>query len=304
LSIALVGASVRLLPWLLAPEIPLVLCWPFARALFAVGAEAAILIGLPLGVAIAASRFVARGEARALLALGARPARILAAGLGSVALLGVGHVLLLGTASYEAPGRFAAALLEQGRRSCAEDQRSRAVEVPLLRVAWLCQPGRAPRLVGTVPALRSEVWFTALSMQPNAQLDSVELHDARVGMRARGALPAVDVKARYARIQGLPRWGRPARLPPTLRAAFIASIAWLIAAATGGAILRAAIAHPMVASAMGGGAGLAALVALQAVDRSEGPLALYALVAAMAVLPAAGGALATRAGRVARGRAE
>ena len=65
---ALVGAAVRLLPWMLDPTIPGALLAPFARSLAAVAVEAAILTGWPVGWAVAAQRLVERGEARARIA--------------------------------------------------------------------------------------------------------------------------------------------------------------------------------------------------------------------------------------------
>ncbi|MFO0571355.1 MAG: hypothetical protein U0263_37345 [Polyangiaceae bacterium] len=72
----LAAGLVRLLPWLVSPEVPLDVSLPFARALGAGATEMAFLIGAPLGTALAVARFVERGEARALHALGVTPARI------------------------------------------------------------------------------------------------------------------------------------------------------------------------------------------------------------------------------------
>ena len=46
---ALVGAAVRLLPWVLDPSIPWATLAPFARSLLAVAVEAAVLTGWPVG---------------------------------------------------------------------------------------------------------------------------------------------------------------------------------------------------------------------------------------------------------------
>src|SRR5512143_2958280 len=73
LALACSGGLVRLLPWLLAPEVPFEVTLPFARALGASATETAFLFGVPLGFGLAAASFVERGEARALAALGASP---------------------------------------------------------------------------------------------------------------------------------------------------------------------------------------------------------------------------------------
>ncbi|HEY5241342.1 MAG TPA: hypothetical protein VIJ22_07750, partial [Polyangiaceae bacterium] len=60
-AIALVGVvagAVRLMPWLLDPAVPWRVAAPFARGLAAVAFEAALLVGWPVGWALAACRFV------------------------------------------------------------------------------------------------------------------------------------------------------------------------------------------------------------------------------------------------------
>ena len=74
--IALVGllaGAVRVLPWLLAPAVPWRVAEPFARGLVAVSFEAALLVGWPIGWALACFRFVEGGEARVLQTLGQPP---------------------------------------------------------------------------------------------------------------------------------------------------------------------------------------------------------------------------------------
>src|SRR4051794_40144727 len=72
---ALVGAAVRLLPWVLDPTIPWATLAPFARSLLAVAVEAAVLTGWPVGWALASARLVERGEAGVLASLGEPPWR-------------------------------------------------------------------------------------------------------------------------------------------------------------------------------------------------------------------------------------
>src|SRR5215469_9509650 len=76
LAIALAGfvaGAVRVLPWLLDPAVPWPTAAPFARGLAAVAIEAALLVGWPVGWALACFRYVESGEARVLLTLGERP---------------------------------------------------------------------------------------------------------------------------------------------------------------------------------------------------------------------------------------
>jgi hypothetical protein len=51
LVIALFAGLVRLLPWMLASELPWGVVWPFAQALGAVALETSLLVGVPAGAA-------------------------------------------------------------------------------------------------------------------------------------------------------------------------------------------------------------------------------------------------------------
>jgi len=222
------AGAVRLLPWLLAPEVPLEVCWPFARALGAVAVETAFLIGLPLGFAIAAGDFVRAGEARALLSLGATPLR-LAASSGKAALLlalGAYAASVAWGAEASTPGRFAARLLDEGRLSCVRARTARSVLVPMLGVSWVCFPGSRPRVTGALPGSAGQAWFSAASLKPSDDLRLLELRDLRLLARD-PAQPASDkplfsLRVASASIGGLSPWGRPASLPLPIRAALVA----------------------------------------------------------------------------------
>src|SRR6186713_2206673 len=54
LLVGVAAALVRLLPWLLSPDVPLPVALPFAKALLAVAFEAAFFVGVPAGCALGA----------------------------------------------------------------------------------------------------------------------------------------------------------------------------------------------------------------------------------------------------------
>src|SRR5437660_175150 len=70
---ALFAGAVRILPWVLDPSVPMRVALPFARGVAELAIEAAILVGWPIGWALAAHRFAERGEARAMMLLGESP---------------------------------------------------------------------------------------------------------------------------------------------------------------------------------------------------------------------------------------
>lgn len=287
LGAALVGASVRLLPWVLDPAIAWATLAPFAKSLLAVAFEAALMTGWPVGWALATQRLVDRGEARVLASLGEPPPRtVLRLGPQAAAfgLVLIAASLAMGREAV-APGRVVNALLAEGHASCMHDAPA-TKGVPFVAVTWLCERGSA-RVVGRAPI--GDVVFTADDARVSDDLRRIELE------RARLALPAADSKVRIRVdslvLRGLAPWARASSLPPLLRALVV-----LLSALGGGAAAAIAILRPSrrriggVAAAVIGAAGpLAALVTLRALElrvpeKQPGAwLVLFALVPLAAV---------------------
>jgi hypothetical protein len=275
LTIACAGGCVRVLPWVLAREVPFALIVPFAHVLASRGLELSVLVGLPTGIAIAAALFVERGEARALHALGAGPSALVA-GLVPLGLLAImASALLAGVAEAPPPGRFAAGLLEAGRSACADEAAPRRVDVPLLSLAWLCfEP--VPRLVGAVPGLHGGFWFTGRALRPESELHALRIEDLRFVGAVSGLKLALH--ANDARLSGLPGWGHSRRVDGTVRGALVGVVAVVTALCSAWAIVRAAIAQPLWAVAASGAASLLALAAIRFLDGNGARAPLYGLI--------------------------
>jgi hypothetical protein len=275
LAIGCASGFVRILPWLLARQVPFALILPFGRVLASRGLEVSILVGLPTGIAIAAALFVERGEARSLQALGVRPIALVGAlvplGLAAVAA----SVLVAGAAEAPAPGRLAAGLLDAGRNACANARASRRVDVPLLSLAWLCFE-RGPRLAGAVPGLHGGFWFTGSDLRPESELRAVQIEDLRLVGALSGLRLALH--ARDARLSGLPGWGHSRRVDGPLRGVIVGAAALVTALCSAWAIVRAAISHPLWAVAAAGAASLVALAAIRFLDGKGAVAAVYPLV--------------------------
>lgn len=275
LTIGLSGGLVRLLPWLVAPEVPWRLCVPFGRLLLGTAVEVAVLVGMPLGVALGASTFVERGEARALASLGVSVERLVlplaAPGLVVVAL----YVAVASTADPEPPGRLAARLIAAGRMSCERGSASQRIDVPLVALTWLCLSER-PRLAGRVPGLGDRAWFTASDLAPTAELGSVSLTDLRFA--AQIGSHVLTLRAEDAKVSGLPRWGRPLSLSGAARGLVIGAGALGAALAAAWVVVRRSLASPLAATALAGIGALSMLFVLRKADaRAFSPFA-YALV--------------------------
>jgi len=290
LGIALAAALVRLLPWLLAPDVPFDVSLPFAKALAAVAAETAFLVGVPMGYALAAALFVERGEARALFALGASPRQIVMSS-GSVAAVLAAATFLTSIAwgpEANTPGRFANQLILRGRASCRKASRPRSALVPLVGVTWLCFPGVEPRVSGPLPGSAHGAWFTAAELRASSNLRSFRLRDLRLAVRTspsgagapRATEQTRDADAKlhadsalrlhvaHARISGLAAWGRPPELPTRVRAGMISAggaslgllLAWLV--------LRLGLGSRLGAATFATTSSLVALAVLQGLDQS------------------------------------
>jgi hypothetical protein len=292
LGVALVAGGVRLLPLFFAARVPMRLLPVLARAVLGVAFETALFVAPPIGWALAASRLVERGEARALFAIGVRPAGIVveawpaAAGLAGAAALAAA---LWGTEA-SAPGRAVRELIAEARTACTSSVPPAVVDVPVLAASWVCLAGEPPRLVGAAPAGRAGA-FTATSLGVTDDLRAFEATDFDLLVPASDALPEVRVHARDASLRGLAPIGRASNLRPWLRAILLAASAAMLAAVAGGIALALAVRSRAIALALGAVGPLASLLVFSALERAPSPAVAYAAV------PAAGlGALLLAAG--------
>jgi hypothetical protein len=299
---ALVGAAVRLLPWVLDPTIPWATLAPFARSLLAVAVEAAVLTGWPVGWALAAARLVERGEARVLASLGERPShtllRLAPQAAVFVALLACTSVALGRDAA--APGRIVGALLAEGRAACEVPVEPPATHaVPFVSATWLCARDAAPRLVGRTPI--GGLVFTAAGASVSDDLRRIDLADARLAVAA-GTKDEANLTFRVhvgtLTLRGLAPFAQASSLPPWLRALVVTTSGLAAASAAVFALLelRRRRVGTVAAVAIGAAGPLAALGALRGLElrvpevASGGWLFAFVLVPIAAVLAVAAAA--------------
>ncbi len=301
LGAALVGALIRLLPWMLDPTIAWSTLAPFAKSLLAVAVEAALLTGWPVGWALATQRLVERGEARVLASLGESPTRTIARLVPQAWLFGsvlVLSSLVLGREA-AAPGRVVNALLDEGRASCVDGATH---GIPFVSVTWLCPTADGaqdkPRLVGRAPI--GNVVFTADDAKVSDDLRRIELAGARLALPTGSDASNVRVRVRVDALvlRGLAPWARASSLPPALRAVVVTGSAIAAGWAAAAVILRPRRRRVggVAAAAIGASGPLAALATLRALElrvpetSPGGWLLLFALVplaALIAVITAA-----------------
>ncbi len=304
--LALVAAAVRLLPWALDPAIRWATLGPFARSLFAVAAEAAVLVGWPIGWSLAAAQSVERGEAGMLASLGERPLQTAM----RLAPQGILFALVLGAASLvlgrdaAAPGRVVGALVADGGNACARPpdvlSTSPATHaVPFMAAAWLCAPS-GPLLVGRSPL--GGLVFTAKAARVSDDLRRFELDTASLALPLSGATlgdaanGGLTVRVHVGKLvlRGLAPFAQASSLPPFLRALVVTSSAFAAAIAVvwSRLVLRHRRFGTFAALASGAAGPVVALVALRGLELripESGPgawLLWFALVPMMAAVAA------------------
>lgn len=300
LALGVAAGLVRVLPWLVAPRVPLAVALPFARGLAAVALETALLAAPPIGWALGAALAVERGEARALLALGASPARLVAGSVGG--LVGFASLAALAAALWgrdaSAPGRMARDLLAASRSACAEADAPTAVDVPLVRASWACFPGDAPRVVTELPGGGGVL--SAASLAPSDDLRAIDASDLYALVGSDGAL---RLHVREARVRGLSPWTRASNLAPALRAGLLALTAGIGALLAAWIVVRTSVASRTRSLVLGASGPVAALAVLSSLERAPTPPLAYVAVPAACVAAALGLAALLAFADRARGRA-
>ena len=284
--VGLLAGSVRVLPWLLDPDVPWRVAAPFARGLAEVALEGAIVVGWPLGWALACVGAVESREAIVLQTLGEPPAtttgRLAPQAMWlAAALCGVAAVAGSDAA---APGRMATEMVREGRGSCTRARAPIAYIVPFTGLAWLCAPGRSPRFAGVVPAAMGRTLLTAADARITGDFRTIELDDARLALP--GETP-VSVHAGGLTMRGMAPWARASTLPPALRAVLLAFSAWIAGSVAAYGVLRLAVRARVTGIVLGAIGPLAALGSLRMLERADAPPLAYCVVPLVAGTSAA-----------------
>lgn len=273
----LVGGAVRLLPWLLDPEVTFRVAAPFARSLAVVAGEAALAVGWPIGWALATQAYVERGEARVHSLLGEPPARTARRLSRQGVVLGamlLGLSLASGRESGE-PGRVVSELISEGQTACLRTDHPRTYSVPFFGAAWLCAPGATPRLAGQGPGRLASLVFSAANARASGDMGHINLDDATL------ALPRLSVHVGSLSLHGATPWGHAEAVTPLSRATALTVAVALSAWATVVLILRGAGRGRIAALLLGGAGPLTALGGLRVVERIAASDASRSLLTAM-----------------------
>lgn len=275
-TLLLGGAAllVRLLPWLLDPQISWEIIGQFMRSVALVTLETAGVVALLLGAALAGVSWQDRGEGVALLVSGISPWFLASRGWPTLVFVALvswtsGEIARRDLASPEVMTTW----MDAARHGC--DGRVRRVsEVPGTGMGWLCEAGEEPWLVlspggGSVLQTRQ--------IQPNPEGKGWVFQDMIWSLRGP---PEVELRVKTAFLSGLvwPWQGDHPRRWLVLSALLGA---WLL----GACLLATGEGRRWIAVALGG-VGIGSLLTLQA-ECDGGRIAVewLALQPLLAVLP-------------------
>jgi hypothetical protein len=295
----MIAAAVRVLPWMLDPRVPWTVLAPFARSIALVGAEAALLLGGPIGWALAAAHSVETKEARVFALLGEPPWRTSLRSMPELVVLSalLAIVSLAGGRDANAPGGVVTELVARGRDTCREVTSPSTQVVPFLSAEWLCAPGQEPRLVANAPIGNALV--TARDAVVAGDFRRIDLLDARFEVG-----PA-NVHVGALTLRGLPPWARASALSPSFRALLMALSLLVASLASSLAISRIRLQNRFGAVAIGASGPLATLGMLRWIERRDAPAIVtcalpFAAFAGVVVATLAFGFWKTRASRASR----
>lgn len=275
-ALALAAGGVRLLPWVFDPSVPWRVAAPFARGLASLALEAAILVGWPVGWALACVRALESGEARALQALGERPSRTVArlAPQACVFAAVLAAVALVWGRDASEPGRVATELIAESRTSCARASAPTTYAVPFTDLTWLCVPGASPRLVGGGGATTGfgDAMFTATGARIAGDFRGIDLDDASLSLPTH---PTTNVRVGALHLRGLAPWSHASTLAPAWRALVSVSSGLGAAAFAAYFALRRAYKSRLVAIAVGAAGALSDLGVVRLLERSDARAPFY-----------------------------
>jgi hypothetical protein len=300
LLVGLVAGTVRVLPLLLAPQVPLRFVLPLGRTAAGAALETALLLAPSLGWALSSGRLVDRGEARALFALGISPMRMVG-GTWRAALV---VVLAAGLAAASwgreavAPGRLVRDLLSEARAACIARAAASPsggpalVDVPLLGVSWVCFPGEPPRALGPVPLGTGQGALSASEIEPSDDLRSVHMKDISWVLAWGEPREQARIRVGEISLRGLSPLGRASNLNVSARTVLLGLTSAAMAALAAFIVLSRSIRSRPAALLVGLSGPAAALMVFSALERAPASVLNYVAV------PAAGLLALTAAGRI------
>ncbi|MCU0684046.1 MAG: hypothetical protein MUF34_17690 [Polyangiaceae bacterium] len=277
-ALVLLSATVRLLPWALAPDVAWGPLGVFARGVLVVGFETALLVSLPIAWALAAASLNDQGEARACLLSGASPWSLArsTAPLGLVLALVTLWPSALWGRDASGAGVVVRGLVSAAREGCDHARRP-VSEVPLARASWLCPREGPARLV---TSLGTNLVASVQEVRVAEDLRTLWAED--ISLDVRGP-PLVHLQARQGVLTGLPPFARAAGASQRLRPWFVILGALAGALAVMTSILRRGEARRALALGLGGASSACGLGLLVGSERlGLGPLWYAALPVAMA----------------------
>jgi hypothetical protein len=276
---------------------------PLAAAAFATVLEVSVLLGTPLGFALAASH--GASSPQLVSATGSvRVKQLLGAALIIGLFWSVATSVLGGVANVElaTPGRVANGLLETAREACTANRGNKTVVIPILGSRWRCNDSGSPTLVGNLTRSNASVSYSATGMSVSEDMTYVELNRLEVSTPAVQGRPAVRLTVEGAKLRGFFSLARPVKLGEWGRALFVAFSALFLSLLAVG-VVGFSRASRYIAGAIGLSIALAAWLTLLYLDgRDIAGFSRYLLVLVVGAMTAGASLLLLRSELLLRNR--
>jgi hypothetical protein len=211
--------------------------WPMMVAGLVRSFEVAVLIGTPVGFALARVR-----SSPNALPKSAGSSVVLAKCLRFVPAFGwfvvAGALGAYTSLRWNAPAGVARDVIEASRRACVESHGKSGAAIPLIGAHWVCAPSAVPRLVGEISKQGRTTQYSASAIDLSRELDYVDLTDLKLVSLSSVSAPSVHLAVGEARLRGVLPWVNAARFRGWERAFYVAAAALCLALLDASTTLR------------------------------------------------------------------
>lgn len=224
MSVCAVFVGIRLAPLGFRGQAAWATLWPLGAAALTAMLELALLLGTPVGFALAA-----RQHGSIQTSQSASSSASVNRWRGSIGILAVWLALTTALGAFAnlrfgAPGRVAGGVVRGARAVCEESARRRVEPVPLIGARWICAPATQSRIEGEISRRGATARYSASDLTVSEELDYVDLAALEIFSSAAQGRPAVHLVANGARVRGAWPWAKAKRMPAVWRAFYVASL--------------------------------------------------------------------------------
>lgn len=289
MAVGAVFVGIRLFPLGSRQGVAWETLWPLAASALVAVFETALVLGSPIGFALALSPGVtgSSGESAGGSVSWRREHLVVlkVALLWCVLAAAIGAY---GNLRFGAPGRVARGVVAGARAICVERHGQRAEPVPLLGARWICSPTAPPRLTGEWSRNGAVTQYSASGIELSEDLAYIDVTDLELSAAVARGATSLRLTVDGARVRGTWPWAKKSRISAIGRAFYIAGLAALEGLLAALLVERIRARRRFLAPSLAGLGGATAWLALFVLDANAewflGSYLLAPLAAALMML--------------------